>query len=226
MLSIFDPFRNLNFSSILIQLLLSVLFGGIIGLERSAKNRPAGFRTHILVCLGAAVATQASLYIYLGLHLPDDITRISGQVITGLGFIGTGTIIVTNKKTIKGLTTAAGLWVTGIIGIAVGAGFYEGAILTTILVLITETYIHNIGMNIKKDPQFVLEILYNDKESLGLVMRYCKDHRTLIKQLQVQNHSDSSANYCATLILQTTTDKDMLIDNIRMMPGIISVAEI
>ena len=226
MLPIFDSFRDLEFSSIVIQLLLSVIFGAAIGLERSAKNRPAGFRTHILVCLGATIAAQTSKYIYLGLHMPSDITRLSGQVITGLGFIGTGTIIVTHKKSIKGLTTAAGLWTTGIIGIALGSGFYEAAILTTILVLITQTYIHDFGKKIKQDPQFVLEILYNDKDSLDHVMRFCKDNKTFIKQLQIHKLNDSSAKYSATLVLQTSADKDMLIDRICLMPGIISAAEL
>ena len=226
MLPIFDPFRGIDFSSIAIQLMLSVLFGAAIGLERSAKNRPAGFRTHILVCLGAAVATQTSKYIYLGLHLPSDITRLCGQVITGLGFIGTGTIIVTHKKSIKGLNTAAGLWTAGIIGIALGSGFYEAAILTTMLVLITQTYIHDFDKKIKQDPQFDLEILYNEKTSLDQVMRFCEDQHAFIKQLQIHELNSSSANYSAALKLQTAADKDMLIAKMGMMPGIISITEL
>ena len=85
MLTIFDPLRNLTFVSLLARLLTAVFCGTCIGLERSAKNRPAGFRTHILVCLGGAVASLTGHYMYLGLKLPADITRLSGQVITGLG---------------------------------------------------------------------------------------------------------------------------------------------
>ncbi len=110
MLHLFDTLRNLNFISLLTQLLLAVFCGAAIGLERSAKNRPAGFRTHILVCLGGAVAAATGHFIYLGLGLPADVTRLSGQIITGLGFIGVGNIIVTKTMTVKGLTTAAGLW--------------------------------------------------------------------------------------------------------------------
>ncbi|MBO5497463.1 MAG: MgtC/SapB family protein [Oscillospiraceae bacterium] len=95
MLSVLDPLRGVGFGPLLMKLLLSIACGALIGLERSAKNRPAGFRTHILVCLSGTVAAVTGHYLYLVLHLPADITRLSGQVITGLGFIGAGTIIVT-----------------------------------------------------------------------------------------------------------------------------------
>ena len=135
MLTILNGLRDLSFWAILVRMLVAVLCGTLIGLERSSKNRPAGFRTHILVCLGAAVASITGLYLYLGLELPADISRISGQVVTGLGFIGAGTIIITKKMTIKGLTTAAGLWTTGVIGLAIGSGYYELGVLGTALVL-------------------------------------------------------------------------------------------
>ena len=125
MLSIFDGVRALGLPAIVLKMVLSCLCGALIGLERSAKNRPAGLRAHILVCLGAAVASLTGLYLYLGLEVPSDISRISGQVISGLGFIGAGTIVITKKLSIKGLTTAAGLWTTGIIGLALGSGYYE-----------------------------------------------------------------------------------------------------
>ncbi len=97
MLGLFDPLRDLEFSSLLARLLLAVLCGAVIGLERSTKNRPAGFSTHMLVCLGGACAAVTGHFLYLGLRIPADITRLSGQVITGLGFIGAGTIIVTKN---------------------------------------------------------------------------------------------------------------------------------
>ena len=112
---------ELSFLSLVLRLLLASLCGTLVGLERSSKNRPAGFRTHILVCLGSAVAANTGSYLFIGLKLPADVSRISAQVITGLGFIGAGSIIITKKLTIKGLTTAAGLWVTGIIGLCVGS---------------------------------------------------------------------------------------------------------
>ena len=122
MLSLFDGIRDLTPWNVVLRMVIASLLGTLIGLERSAKNRTAGFRTHILVCLGGAIAAMTGLYIYMELNLPADVSRISGQVITGLGFIGAGAIIVTKKLTIKGLTTAAGLWTTGIVGLAIGSG--------------------------------------------------------------------------------------------------------
>lgn len=125
-------------TSILVRLLLSILLGGIIGLERETVARPAGFRTHILVCLGSTVVMLVSIYIvdiFYG-KVNIDPTRIPAQVISGIGFLGAGTIII-KGATVKGLTTAASLWTTAAIGLAIGSGFYKGAIYSTVLTFIT-----------------------------------------------------------------------------------------
>ena len=139
MLNLFDALRGLSFPCVLLRLVLAFFCGAAIGLERSYKNRPAGLRTHILICVGAAVASTTGLYLYLTAALLADISRMGAQVVSGLGFIGAGTIIVTRNHTVKGLTTAAGLWASGIIGVTLGAGFYEGALAATVLILLTET---------------------------------------------------------------------------------------
>ena len=110
-------------------MVLAFLCGGLVGLEREYKRRPAGFRTHILICMGAAMTTLTSQYLYLEMNYQTDMARLGAQVVAGIGFIGAGTIIVTRRQRIKGLTTAAGLWATAIIGLALGAGFYEGGCL-------------------------------------------------------------------------------------------------
>ena len=131
MLSIFDPLREMSFLSVLIRLLLVVLCGGVIGIEREYKRRPAGFRTHILICLGAAMTTLTSQYMYLCMGYFTDMARLGAQVIAGIGFIGAGTIIVTRRQRVKGLTTAAGLWTTAIIGLTLGAGYFEAGLLAS-----------------------------------------------------------------------------------------------
>ena len=98
MLHCFDPIRTLSFWAILVRLSLAVVCGGVIGAERETKRRPAGFRTHILICLGAAITTLTSQYLLLSLHLFTDVARLGAQVISGIGFIGAGTIIVTRDK--------------------------------------------------------------------------------------------------------------------------------
>ena len=140
--------REMNVASVLLRLTVAMLFGGFIGLERERKRRPAGFRTYMLVCLGAALTMLLSQYeSYMVTHawhetameigLRTDVSRFGAQVINGIGFLGAGTIIVTGKQEVKGLTTAAGLWASACMGLAIGAGFYECVLLGFLLILLT-----------------------------------------------------------------------------------------
>ncbi|HOJ10517.1 MAG TPA: MgtC/SapB family protein, partial [Clostridiales bacterium] len=126
------------FLEILARLVLALLLGGAIGYEREHENRPAGFRTHILVCIGSALVMTTSEYIFK-LFSPIvnlDPARLGAQVISGIGFLGAGTI-VREGFNVKGLTTAASLWAVSCVGLAAGIGFYEGAITATVLIYIT-----------------------------------------------------------------------------------------
>ena len=118
-----------------VRLLVSVVIGSLIGIEREKHGRAAGIRTHILVCLGSALTSLMSIFISEMLGASGDVFRISAQVISGIGFLGAGMIILKGDNVITGLTTAAGVWATAIIGIAVGYGFYSGAVLATTLFL-------------------------------------------------------------------------------------------
>ena len=197
--------------------------GTLIGLERSSKNRPAGFRTHILVCIGACAASMTGHYLYLELGLQSDLTRIGAQVISGLGFIGAGTIIVTRNHAVKGLTTAAGLWTCGVIGLCFGSGFFEGGIIATILVLITETLFAALGKRIPRPNNFKIILEYNDKPVLDHVQRFCKDHTIAISSLQITSGQNVSAAYYSALLslrAYSKIDKKNLIINIRSIKGV------
>lgn len=122
---------------IVIRLILSVIVGLIIGSERAKHGRAAGMRTHTLVALGACLTSLMSVYLSEVVGVQGDIMRISAQVISGIGFLGAGMIIIKNNDIITGLTTAAGVWTTSIIGISLGYGFYTGAIICTVLFLIS-----------------------------------------------------------------------------------------
>ena len=135
-----DYLRQFNTPSVLLRLTLAVLCGGLIGINREHKRRPAGFRTYMLVCLGAALTMILGQYQHLMLNtvwksaqlevgMTTDVTRFGAQVINGIGFLGTGTILITQQREVKGLTTAAGLWASACMGLAIGAGFYEGMLL-------------------------------------------------------------------------------------------------
>lgn len=130
---------TITYWEVALRLLLAVLLGGLVGFERESRNRPAGFRTHILVCVGSALIMLVSAYGFppdLIAGYAIDPGRIAAQVVTGVGFLGAGTII-RHRGSIRGLTTAASIWVVSGIGLAMGIGFYAGALLGTLLVLLS-----------------------------------------------------------------------------------------
>ena len=157
--AVLDYLRQMNMVTVMVRLTMAMLFGGLIGLERERKRRPAGFRTYMLVCLGAALTMLLSQYeSYMVTHdwaelaaeigIRTDVSRFGAQVINGIGFLGAGTIIVTGRQEVKGMTTAAGLWASACTGLAIGAGFYECVFLAFLLISIVirvlpqvETYI-------------------------------------------------------------------------------------
>lgn len=141
--------------SIVFRLVLATLIGGTIGLERSKKGRSAGMRTHILVCLGACLTALMGLYLVKSGYTSDP-ARISAQVVSGIGFLGAGLILVQNKFKIAGLTTAAGLWNTAIIGISCGLGFYVGSVVCFIIAMITSILL----------PQIEYWFSKNDKHTM------------------------------------------------------------
>ncbi len=117
------------FATAIIRLLLGSICGGLIGLEREMKGRPAGLKTFSLVCMGATLVMVTNEFIYVNVaNSTGDSARMAAQVISGIGFLGAGTIMTTGNDRVKGLTTAAALWVTAAIGIAIGTGFYFGGI--------------------------------------------------------------------------------------------------
>lgn len=136
--------RDFNIWTVLIRLTLCVLVGGIIGVERGRQGRAAGMRTHILVCMGAALVTMMGFYITQELKLDGDPMRIAAQVVSGIGFLGVGTIMLKGRFQITGLTTAAGLWCAATIGLALGAGFYEGALGVFIFTIATVSFLHKL----------------------------------------------------------------------------------
>ena len=146
---IIDYLRDFNIVSILVRLVLAMLMGGTIGLERGKQGRAAGMRTHIFVCLGATLTTMIGYFSLIEYNTGDPL-RVAAQVISGIGFLGVGTILIKGRFQITGLTTAAGLWCAAAIGIALGAGFFEGAIITFICSVITMTLAGRIELMLNK----------------------------------------------------------------------------
>ena len=147
-----------NTVSILLRILLAVIAGGLIGNERGRHGRAAGFRTHILVCLGGAMTVLCSLFVNKVSGMSGDVFRIPAQVISGIGFLGAGIILVRNNNTVAGLTTAAGMWVTATIGIAFGYGFYLGGAVTTIICIVNAALLTRVEHNRTRAMRFYLEV--------------------------------------------------------------------
>lgn len=143
----FFPFlRGIGPLSVLVRFLTACLCGAVIGYSRGRQQRPAGFRTHVLVCLGAASTVIMSQFSVDVLGVPGDVLRIPAQVISGIGFLGAGSIIVTgrNHNHISGVTTAAGLWATGAMGLVSGAGFVECALLMCLIIYIVQVPLYRL----------------------------------------------------------------------------------
>lgn len=162
----FTMFNEYNEISILVRILLAMMLGGLIGLEREKNKRPAGFRTHILVCVGACMTALIGFFVWHETGGVSDPMRISAQVISGIGFLGVGTILVKEHDHITGLTTAAGLWATATIGIACGCGFYIGALFGTLVVAVTEAVLFKLeasGRRKKRKVTLYVEITRADR---------------------------------------------------------------
>ena len=230
MLTMFDSLREVTPVAVAVRLLLAVVCGGVIGIERSYKRRPAGFRTHILICLGASMTTLTSQYLYLNMHYYTDMARLGAQVIAGIGFIGAGTIIVTHRQHVKGLTTAAGLWTSAIIGLALGGGFYEGGILTTLMILLAELVFSQMEFHILEHVSEInLYMEYTDRDCLENVLRLYRENKLNILNMEITRSSGSKKhNACAifTLRLNRACGVQRVVDLVTQTEGVISVKEL
>lgn len=232
MLHIFDFVREMSFLAITLRLIAAVVCGGVIGIEREFKRRPAGFRTHILICLGAAMTTLTSQYLYLTMHLYTDIARLGAQVIAGIGFIGAGTIIVTKRKRVKGLTTAAGLWTSAIIGLACGAGYLECALFATVMILFAELVLVKLEYNLAREVNDVnLYIEYRHAECIENIIRITREQHIKLSDLEITrvvDEGDADHHYCTMLSLQASRKQidDQLMKSICDLDGIMSVEEL
>ena len=229
MLSILDSLREMTLLSVTLRLVLAVLCGGMIGVERAYKRRPAGFRTHILVCLGACMTTLTSQYLYLVMHYYTDMARLGAQVIAGIGFIGAGTIIVTRRQRVKGLTTAAGLWASAIVGLAIGGGFYEGAVLATLMILFAELVFSKLEYRMLQNaPEINLYMEYTGHSSLDHVLRLFREHGIKILNMEItrtQDSNDNNASALFTLRLHKGYHVDDVLNDVSSTSGVISAVE-
>ena len=226
MLHFLDPLREITTVAVIVRLLFAMICGGAIGIEREHKRRTAGFRTHILICLGAAMTTMVSQFLFREMHLFTDIGRLGAQVIAGIDFIGAGTIIVTKRRQVKGLTTAAGLWTCAIIGLAVGAGYYEAAFLATAIILLAEIFFSRFEYWVLDNARNInIFVEYSGTDNLDNVIRTLKTYRVIILDLEI---TKSGQNSCAIFQLQLPKklSHDKIMTIVSTSDGVISVEEL
>ena len=202
MLSIFTALRELSFVSVSARMCLAVLCGGIIGLERTYRRRPAGLRTHMLICLGASLTTMTSQFLCLYLNYYTDMARIGAQVVAGIGFIGAGTIVVTRHQRVKGLTTAAGLWASAIAGLAIGAGFLEGGLTLTALVMTAELLFTRVErLILHSSLELNLYLRYNDSTTMEQILGFLRDHHIKLISLEITRPQENAAHKATAIFL-------------------------
>ena len=219
MITAFDALRELSMASVLLRLSLAMVCGGLIGMERGRKRRAAGLRTYMLVCLGATLSVILSQYFYVMLTTvwsadaslvgrTTDVSRIAAKVIGGIGFLGTGTIIITGKQEVRGLTTAAGLWASASLGIAIGAGCYECVIIAFALMLLcisllpaVESYIIENARNIN------IFVEFTSLDDIGAILRCVKAQNAQIYDVEIERGSETRSGYPSAVLSMRMNQK-------------------
>ena len=223
-----DVLHDINIVSTAVRLVLAVVVGGLIGLERGASNHAAGFRTHILVCVGAALVMLTNEYI-CALYGAGDPARLGAQVITGVGFLGAGTIMMTGRNKIKGLTTAAGLWASACLGLAIGIGFYSGALIAAVLVLLSLAILPKVEDFFYKKTKSI--DLYIEIESVEQFKAFVKYIRSLeVRAFRTEIITEGAGlpgAVCFQLAMKLAKGQnyDSVLDDIRKFDGVWLVEE-
>jgi putative Mg2+ transporter-C (MgtC) family protein len=195
----------MTFWDVLARLLIAALCGGIIGIERGKKNRAAGFRTYILVCVGASLTMILGAYMscmeatwrLVADNFPtSDASRLGAQVINGIGFLGAGTIIVTGRQQVKGMTTAAGLWASACMGLSIGAGFYLGAFVGCACILVTMVFFTRIETFILSHSKNInLFVEFEDIEDLSVLVEKIKAKDVRIFDVEITKGKYTESKY-------------------------------
>ncbi len=180
---------NVTDYEIALRLLVACVLGGLIGLERENWDRPAGFRTHILVCTGSALVMVVSMYGFAGFPEPKDPARLAAQVVSGIGFLGAGTILH-EGLTVKGLTTAASLWMVAAIGLAVGAGMYKTSILASLIMVVTLCVFARVEKKFFRLAKHQVRLSVEDAPGrLQTILQYIEDQGIKVKTLNFSHHA-------------------------------------
>lgn len=226
--NIIDYLREVNCMSIVVRLMLAILCGGVIGFERGRKGKAAGFRTHILVCIGSTLVMITNQYIVQNMNFEGDPTRLGAQVISGIGFLGAGTIVFTGKQHVSGLTTAAGLWASACMGLAIGIGFYEGALIGCIFIFCSMTLLQrfdNYAILKTKELQLLiqLETIKDTRSVINIIHK--KNFELTNVEVLGKESAENIENIMITVIRKENEVNQELMDLIRAQDNVMLIRE-
>ena len=224
---ILNVIHDFNMISIVLRIVLAASCGAVLGIERAKSHQAAGMRTYMVVCLGSAIVMLTSHYMYLQFNTGDP-ARLGAQVISGLGFLGAGSIILEGKTKVRGLTTAAGLWTSACIGLALGIGFYSGGILATAAVYIISSKLKPVANHFKMDEvDFGVYIQMESSEGFSDIFLFIKEYGGAVEKVEInKSHKDGTCSGMIYIHLPVTDNPDTFIDMLRIQPHVISVKEI
>lgn len=220
MYQIVEYLRDFNYVTICLRLILAIIAGGFIGNERGKHGSAAGLRTHILVCIGSAMTALTGYYVYDVLEISGDALRLAAQVVSGIGFLGAGMIIIKNSNVVTGLTTAAGMWATAAIGIALGYGFYSGAIIATAACMFTAAFLTRLERKRKSTAHIYLEVdLSKNINDITYVIRTDIDPEALVESVTPKSNVPNTIGMYVTVSnpksVNNVKDKIDEIDGVR-----------
>lgn len=226
-----ETLRAVTPLAVAVRIFAAVIIGGLIGLERGMKNRPAGLRTYMLVCVGACVVMLTNQYIFQTAGTGDP-TRMAAQVVSGIGFLGAGTIVVTRRNQIKGLTTAAGLWAAAGVGLALGIGFYEAAIAGSFAIFVVMTLLQRMDNRMHRKTKTVeVYVEINRDVALGDLLAALRENDYEVRDIQRESGLEAggetgSRAYIALLKTQKRRNHMEIVAEVRELPGVVYVEEL
>ena len=219
--------RELTLPAILLRIFLSMLFSGILGYEREKKHRPAGFRTYIIVCLGSTLAMMTGLYIS-ALTGSSDPARIPAQAISGIGFLGAGTILVTRQNRVRGLTTAAGLWAVACLGLSLGAGFYTGALIFFTAIWASIWILRSVDNRLTDHLKAVhLYVEFSKIEYISKFLSLARENNCTVNNLEISrtenDKKDESLSATMTMHFREAVAYSRIIETYGSLEGVIFI---
>ncbi|MBR2045392.1 MAG: MgtC/SapB family protein [Agathobacter sp.] len=220
--------KDWSFFSITFRLVFSVVTGFLIGIDRAMKRRGAGIKTHVLVCLGACLVMITGQFITLNYSGDMDVSRLGAQVINGVGFLGVGTIIVTGRNQVRGLTTAAGLWACACIGLAIGIGFVDGAAVALILAMFTFKVLNRVDSVVHHYAKiFDLYIEFDSNQSVSEFVNELHKRQIKISNFELGKSKipGDGPNALICVELKERGQRDKLMHEIRSMECVRYVEE-